>query len=296
MAKLNPKNIQKAVSQVSENTNNLQAGVTLKTINLEEIQENKHNSLFRALTEKEMNELKDSIEEVGLLEPLVVVRDNESYRLISGHQRKKALEELGYKKVPVNVVHIGDENDEQLALIHANIKQRKLNDMELAKVINVEKKIIQEKIKNGTLKGQGRAIEQVAEALEISTDKAKRLDRLNSLIPEYQDLVQKNKLTVGKGQEIGLMPEKTQKELYKKYGKHTDALSLDNIKKIKSETRGNTTSPKKSLSKEKPDYKKGYNDGYNSGIKAVLCELKTFKELNPEITLKIASLIKEEEN
>lgn len=232
MAKLNVGNLKKAVEKVADRKENILSGNNLKTVSLSEIVENEKNVLFRELTEKEMEELKSSIQEVGLLEPLVVVQEGELYKLISGHQRKKALEELGIEKVAVNIVNLQDE-DEELALIHANIKQRKLNDMELARVIKAEKEIIQNKIKNGTLKNQGRAIEQVANNLEISKDKAKRLDRLNLLIPELQKLVEQGKISTGKAQEIGLLDVETQKILYSSLKENIEEFSLEEIKKIK---------------------------------------------------------------
>ena len=232
MAKLNVGNLKKTVEKVADRKENILSGNNLKTVSLSEIVENEKNFLFRELTEKEMEELKSSIQEVGLLEPLVVVQEGELYKLISGHQRKKALEELGIEKVAVNIVNLQDE-DEELALIHANIKQRKLNDMELARVIKAEKEIIQNKIKNGTSKNQGRAIEQVANNLEISKDKAKRLDRLNLLIPELQKLVEQGKITTGKAQEIGLLDVETQKILYSSLKENIEKFSLEEIKKIK---------------------------------------------------------------
>lgn len=232
MAKLNVGNLKKAVEKVADRKENILSGNNLKTVSLSEIIENEKNVLFRELTEKEMEELKSSIQEVGLLEPLVVVQEGEQYKLISGHQRKKALEELGMDKVAVNIVNLQDE-DEELALIHANIKQRKLNDMELARVIRAEKEIIQQKIKKGTLKNQGRAIEQVANNLEISKDKAKRLDRLNLLIPELQLLVEQGKITTGKAQEIGLLDVETQKILYSSLKENIEKFNLEEIKKIK---------------------------------------------------------------
>lgn len=232
MAKLNIGNLKKTVEKVADRKENIQSGNNLKTVSLSEIVKNEKNVLFRELTEKEMEELKASIQEVGLLEPLVVVQEGEQYKLISGHQRKIALEELGMDKVAVNIVNLQDE-DEELALIHANIKQRKLNDMELARVIKAEKEIIQQKIKKGTLKNQGRAIEQVANNLEISKDKAKRLDRLNLLIPELQKLVEQGKITTGKAQEIGLLDVETQKILYSSLKENIEKFSLEEIKKIK---------------------------------------------------------------
>ena len=83
------------------------------------------------------------------------------------------------------------------------------------------------------MKNQGRAIEQVANNLEISKDKAKRLDRLNLLIPELQLLVEQGKITTGKAQEIGLLDVETQKILYSSLKENIEKFNLEEIKKIK---------------------------------------------------------------
>lgn len=301
MAKLNVGNLKKTVEKVADRKENILSGNNLKTVSLSEIVENEKNFLFRELTEKEMEELKSSIQEVGLLEPLVVVQEGELYKLISGHQRKKALEELGIEKVAVNIVNLQDE-DEELALIHANIKQRKLNDMELARVIKAEKEIIQNKIKNGTLKNQGRAIEQVANNLEISKDKAKRLDRLNLLIPELQKLVEQGKITTGKAQEIGLLDVETQKILYSSLKENIEEFSLEEIKKIKQQDETKRLELLQKLDEARNERDKQMNnfrlqENENKILQHKLKELEKKKTspANEEEILKLQSVLKEKE-
>lgn len=289
MAKLNVGNLKKTVEKVADRKENILSGNNLKTVSLSEIVENEKNVLFRELTEKEMKELKSSIREVGLLEPLVVVQEGELYKLISGHQRKKALEELGIEKVAVNIVNLQDE-DEELALIHANIKQRKLNDMELARVIKAEKEIIQQKIKKGTLKNQGRAIEQVANNLEISKDKAKRLDRLNLLIPELQLLVEQGKITTGKAQEIGLLDVETQKILYSSLKENIEKFSLEEIKKIKQQDETKRLDLLKKL-----DEVRNERDEQMNNFQLQEHENRILKEKINELEKKKTSLANEEE-
>lgn len=301
MAKLNVGNLKKTVEKVADRKENILSGNNLKTVSLSEIVENEKNVLFRELTEKEMEELKSSIQEVGLLEPLVVVQEGEQYKLISGHQRKKALEELGMDKVAVNIVNLQDE-DEELALIHANIKQRKLNDMELARVIKAEKEIIQQKIKKGALKNQGRAIEQVANNLEISKDKAKRLDRLNLLIPELQLLVEQGKITTGKAQEIGLLDVETQKILYSSLKENIEEFSLEEIKKIKQQDKTKRLELLQKLDEARNERDKQMNnfrlqENENKILQHKLKELEKKKTspANEEEILKLQSVLKEKE-
>lgn len=86
--------------------------------------------------EEDLDELADSIKEHGILQPLIVVRRNDSedsyYELIAGERRFRASKKLGLSTVPVVVRDIEDENKLlELALIE-NIQRTDLNPMEEA--------------------------------------------------------------------------------------------------------------------------------------------------------------------
>ena len=63
---------------------------------------------FQVKDDEEMRQLKDSISEYGVLNPLIVrPRPEGVYEIISGHRRKYASQKLGYTKLPViiRVIH-----------------------------------------------------------------------------------------------------------------------------------------------------------------------------------------------
>jgi len=64
-----------------------------------------------------IDDLKESISKYGLDQPLII---NENNRLLSGHRRLKALQELGYEDVPVQVRTFTDPNHEVEFLIRSN--------------------------------------------------------------------------------------------------------------------------------------------------------------------------------
>ena len=66
---------------------------------------------FQVKDDKEMFLLQESIEKYGILNPLIVrpVPDG-YYEIISGHRRKHAAEKLGYRKVPV-IIRVLSEDD-----------------------------------------------------------------------------------------------------------------------------------------------------------------------------------------
>ena len=78
------------------------------------------NHPFKVEADQQMNELKESIEKYGIINPLIVrpIKDG-SYEIISGHRRKYAAEQLEYEKVPV-IVRVMDDNDAVIAMVEAN--------------------------------------------------------------------------------------------------------------------------------------------------------------------------------
>lgn len=83
--------------------------------------------------ESALDELKDSVKEFGVLQPLLVrkMADNR-YELIAGERRLRAARLAGLKEVPVDVREFNNEEIAQIALIE-NIQRENLNAMEEAK-------------------------------------------------------------------------------------------------------------------------------------------------------------------
>lgn len=75
------------------------------------------NHPFQVKDDKEMYLLKESIEKYGILNPLIVrpVPDG-VYEIISGHRRKHAAELLGYRKVPV-LIRVMTEDESILNMV-----------------------------------------------------------------------------------------------------------------------------------------------------------------------------------
>ena len=74
--------------------------------------------------DKEMFLLQESIEKYGILNPLIVrpVPDG-YYEIISGHRRKHAAEKLGYRKVPV-IIRVLSEDDSILSMASGSLRKK----------------------------------------------------------------------------------------------------------------------------------------------------------------------------
>lgn len=241
MSKLNVDKVNRRFEGVVGNVGIRESGNNLKVVSINQLKEHPFNKeVFRDLSPEEMGELKESIELLGQLEPLAVVPDGDNeYLIISGHQRKRAMEELGKVSVAVNVFSYTEE-EQKSAIIHANIKQRKLSDVELAKAIKIDKALLQEKRKKareGDVEEKvekGRAIELTARRLGINVSTAKRLDRLNHLTSDLFEQVEKKELSLGKAQVIALIPQEFQEIVVEETNGNIEELSIEKIKKLKS--------------------------------------------------------------
>lgn len=81
---------------------------------------------------EKIEELAESIKENGVVQPIIVVKSGESYKIIAGERRWRAARVAGLKKVPVIIRNdISDSKVLELALIE-NIQRQDLNPLEEA--------------------------------------------------------------------------------------------------------------------------------------------------------------------
>ena len=91
-----------------------------------------NNHPFKVVEDESLKELADSINENGLLEPLVVRRkENGRYEMLSGHRRKKALELIGGTEAICNIKNLSDE-EATILMVDSNIYREKIFPSEKA--------------------------------------------------------------------------------------------------------------------------------------------------------------------
>ena len=86
------------------------------------------------LTEVRVVELADSIDRLGLLQPLVVVPWQRRFRLVAGRHRLEALTRLDWKTVPCVVLDL-DSVQQELAEVDENLIRRSLNYLDRAELL-----------------------------------------------------------------------------------------------------------------------------------------------------------------
>jgi ParB family transcriptional regulator, chromosome partitioning protein len=81
--------------------------------------------------DKKLDELITSIEEHGVLQPVVVQKADSGYELIVGERRWRASKKIGLKKIPAVIREVSDAESLEIAIIE-NIHRHDLNPIEEA--------------------------------------------------------------------------------------------------------------------------------------------------------------------
>ena len=90
------------------------------------------NHPFKVIGDSQMIELQDSIKKYGVLNPLIVRPRKEGYyEIISGHRRKYAAERLGYKKIPV-IIRMMQDDEAVVTMVDSNLQREQITPSEKA--------------------------------------------------------------------------------------------------------------------------------------------------------------------
>ncbi len=112
-------------------SNDIEAGSNkVHEVDLNKINPNK-NQPRTNFDEESLQELADSINEVGIIQPLTVKKIDDYYEIIAGERRWRAARIAGLRKVPVIVKEFDDLKSLEAALIE-NVQREDLNPMEEA--------------------------------------------------------------------------------------------------------------------------------------------------------------------
>ncbi|HEG0257568.1 TPA: ParB/RepB/Spo0J family partition protein [Campylobacter coli] len=138
----------------------------------------------KTFDEAALNELANSIKEHGLIQPIIVLKKNDSFILVAGERRLRATQILGEENILAFVSDSDESKLRELALIE-NIQRENLNPIELA---NSYKDLIE--VYNITQ-------ENLAELIHKSRTQITNTLRLLNLDPKTQDLIASGKISQG---------------------------------------------------------------------------------------------------
>ncbi len=190
---------------------------------------------FKVLLDNNMDELCASIEQYGVLSPIIVRPHSEGgYEVLSGHRRMKACELLGVEEVPVVIKDL-DDDTAAILLVDSNLQRENILPSE---------KAFAYKLKMAALKHQGkstssqfgtklRSDEEIAQQVRESRNQIQRYIRLTNLIDPLLDLVDKNEMAMSAGVELSYLGTRDQAKIYKIVERESTAPSIAQAAKLR---------------------------------------------------------------
>lgn len=173
----------------------------------------------------DVQDLMESIEVHGVLQPLVVVQHGQGYRLLAGHRRLKALQQLHeadkmdkrWATAPCVVLPPMSDAMEQMVLIQTNTTARQLSYAEKMEAAIRLKKILL-RLKSEGVKLPGRLRDIQAEQLEISRAELARMEVIQkNLIPPFMDKLKSNKINAAAAYELARLDAGEQTKFWDRY-------------------------------------------------------------------------------
>lgn len=158
---------------------------TAETLAVDVIEANPHQPR-KHFSDESIEELAQSIEAVGVLQPLLIKKEGDKNLLIAGERRLRAAKKAGLKEVPVRFIDVDEEKGDRISLIE-NIQREDLNPMEEAEAYDTLRKkykYTQEKIAG--LVGKSRPY--IANSL-----------RLLKLEPVVKEMLRREELSISQG-------------------------------------------------------------------------------------------------
>ena len=196
------------------------------------------NHPFKVLDDESMQRTVESVEQYGVLSPLIArPRPEGGYEIISGHRRQHAAQLAGLEILPV-IVRNMDDNAAVLLMVDSNLQRENILPSERAFAY---------KMKLEALKKQGARSDltsrQVGEKLwsvsQVSVDaneserQVHRFIRLTNLIPELLDMVDEKKIAFNPAVELSYLDEAQQRDFLEAMQDTQNAPSLSQAQRLK---------------------------------------------------------------
>lgn len=105
-------------------------GDLVETLRITQVEPNRNQPRHTFNNEK-IEELSDSIREHGVIQPIIVVKNNDMYKIVAGERRWRAAKMAGLKEIPAVVRNYSEFEIAQIALIE-NLQRENLNPIEEA--------------------------------------------------------------------------------------------------------------------------------------------------------------------
>ena len=185
------------------------------------------NHPFKVLDDESMQRTVESVEQYGVLSPLIArPRPEGGYEIISGHRRQHAAQLAGLDALPV-IVRNMDDDAAVLLMVDSNLQRENILPSE---------RTFAYKMKLEALKNQGarsdltstqlvsklRSNEQLEAENNQSRETVRRFIRLTNLIPELLDMVDEKKIAFNPAVELSYLDTNQQRFFFRSNERHPE--------------------------------------------------------------------------
>ena len=171
---------------------------------------------FKVVEDEEMERLKESIRDSGVLIPALARPTENGYELISGHRRLAACRALGMRTMPVIVRDLTDE-EAIITMVDSNLQREHILPSEKAFAYKMKYDAMKRspgRRKNTDQVGQQKwSIDALAENAPDSRNQIQRYIRLTNLIPDILKLVDGGRIALTPAVELSYLNSHEQKVL-----------------------------------------------------------------------------------
>ena len=196
------------------------------------------NHPFKVLDDESMQRTVESVEQYGVLSPLIArPRPEGGYEIISGHRRQHAAQLAGLDALPV-IVRNMDDDAAVLLMVDSNLQRENILPSERAFAY---------KMKLEALKNQGarsdltstqvvsklRSNEKLGAENNQSRETVRRFIRLTNLIPELLDMVDNKTVSFNPAVELSYLSPEQQQEVIRAMDDTQNFPSVSQAKRIK---------------------------------------------------------------
>ena len=197
------------------------------------------NHPFKVLDDESMQRTVESVEQYGVLSPLIArPRPEGGYEIISGHRRQHAAQLAGLDTLPV-IVRQMDDDAAVLLMVDSNLQRENILPSERAFAYKMKLEAIKNQgarsdLTSGQIVQKSKlSIERVAEDAGEGYKTVQRFIRLTNLIPELLDMVDEKKIAFNPAVELSYLDESQQRDFLEAMNDTQNAPSLSQAQRLK---------------------------------------------------------------
>ena len=197
------------------------------------------NHPFKVLDDESMQRTVESVEQYGVLSPLIArPRPEGGYEIISGHRRQHAAQLAGLDALPV-IVRNMDDDAAVLLMVDSNLQRENILPSERAFAYKMKLEAIKNQgarsdLTSGQIVQKSKlSIERVAEDAGEGYKTVQRFIRLTNLIPELLDMVDEKKSAFNPAVELSYLDTNQQRDFLEAMNDTQNAPSLSQAQRLK---------------------------------------------------------------